>query len=397
MPSTNRGRLINIINGINGVSAGGAAVINLPVNQRYHRNTLQCTAVNYTGGNSANALFSGTITGAATTTSGSGTGATLNLTVVNGQITAVAVNAGGSGYAANDKLFPVDATGQGASINVATVSTGAVATVTLVSGGTPSPISPVVFFSSIQQLVNGINMRDIAPQDILNIATANGILTNLGELPLYYTEPFFNVNQQNEILSWDMFGQSTFTLKLNIAPGLVSPGLTGESEFDYLRNVRPGSNGGQIPFLQPVSQHSYGFNVVAGINRINTLPFDYPIRRLWINGSTPGNITGLIVYQDANKVFEVGTVQQMRQMYEDYGFQFGRANYVNQTYATTATNVLKAQFNPVSYYDMAYLSDPDQRIYKALSCDNSFVLQVTSAIAQSITVTMETLPGAYAS
>jgi hypothetical protein len=397
MPSQNRGRLINIINGINGVSAGGAAVINLPVNQRYHRNTLQCTAVNYTGGNSANALFTGTITGATTTTTGAGTGATLNLTVVNGAITAVAVNAAGSGYAVNDKLFPVDATGQGASINVAAVSSGAVSTVTLLSGGAPSPISPVAFFSSIQQLVNGINMRDISPQDILNIATANGILTNLGELPLYYTEPFFNVNQQNEIMSWDMFGQSTFTLKLNIAPGLVSPGLTGESEFDYLRNVRPGSNGGQIPFLQPVSQHSYGFNVVAGINRINTLPFDYPIRRLWINGTTPGNITGLIVYQDANKVFEVGTVQQMHQMYEDYGFQFGRPNYVNQTYATTATNVLKSQYNPIGYYDMAYLSDPDQRIYKALSCDNSFVLQVTSAIAQAITVTMETLPGAYAS
>lgn len=396
MPSQNRGRLINIINGINGVSAGGAAVINLPVNQRYHRNTLQCTAVNYTGGNSANALFTGTITGAAVT-GGTGTGATFNLTVVNGAITAAAINAAGTGYTALDKLVPVDATGQGAVITVATVSSGAVATVTLTSGGTPSPISPVAFFSSIQQLVNGINMRDIAPQDVLNIATANGILTNLGELPLYYTEPFFNVNQQNEITSWDMFGQSTFTLKLNIAPGLVSPGLTGETEFDYLRNVRPGNNGGQIPFLQPVSQHSYGFNVVAGINRINTLPFDYPIRRLWINGATAGNITGLIVYQDANKVFEVGTVQQMRQMYEDYNFQFGRANYVNQTYAATATNVLKSQVNPVGYYDMAYLSDPDQRIYKALSCDNSFVLQVTSAIAQAITVTMETLPGAYAS
>jgi len=400
MPSLNRGRLIQQVNGINGVNAGGSATVNFPVNQRYHRITYQCVAVNYTGGNSANTLFSGTITGAATTTSGTGTGATLNLTVVNGQITAVAVNAGGSGYAANDKLFPVDATGQGASINVATVSTGAVATVTLLSGGTPSPMSPVVFFAAqgVQELVNGINMRDIAPADILNTLAANGIPSDLGELPINYTEPFFNVNQQNEITSWDMFGQSTFTHKLTLAPGLVSPGLTGVMEFDFLRNVRNAQGGGQIPFLQPVSKHTYSFNVTAtnSGNRINTLPFDYPIRRLWIQPATSGTITGLIVYQDANKVFEVVTAAQMKQMYEPYGFQFGRANYFNQTYANGATNVLKTQFNPITYYDMAYLSDPDQRLFKALSCDGSFVLVITSTAAQAINIVMEVLPGAYA-
>lgn len=401
MPSLNRGRLINSINGINGINAGGAAVVNLPVNQRYHRNVYQCTAVNYTGGSSAGVLFSGTISAApAVAITGAGTAATLDVTIVNGQITAAIPHSGaaGSGYAVNDKLTFVDATGQGGVLNVATVSSGALATLTVASGGIPSPISPVVFFSAVYEIVNGINMRDIAPADILNTIAANGIATRLGQLSLYYTEPFFNVNQQNEILSWDMFGQSTFTHKLNVAPGLVSPGLTGVSEFDYLRNVRPGSGGnGQVPFLQPVSKHTYGFNVVSGINRINTLPFDYPIRRLWISAATAGTISGLIVYQDSNKVFEVYTAAQMQEMYEDYNFQFGRANYFNQTYSNTATNVLKTQFNPVGYYDMAYISDPDQRIYKALSCDNSFVLQVTSTAAQAINVTMEVLPGAYAS
>lgn len=397
MPSQNLGRLINQINGINGVSAGSAAVVNLPVNQRYHRNVYQCVAVNYTGGASANALFSGTITAAPVVLiTGSGAAATITVTVVNGQVTAAVPVAGGSAFVVGDKITFADATGTGAILTVATVSSGAIATLTVTSGGSTSPISPVVFFTGVQELVNGINMRDILPIDIMNTAAANNIYWRLGQLSLYYTEPFFNVNRENEMLSWDMYGQSTFTHKLNIAPSLVAPGLTGISEFDFLRNVKPTANGGQVPFLQPVSKHSYGFNVVSGINRINTLPFDYPIRRLWIQGSTPGNITGLIVYQDANKVFEVYTASQMQVMYEDYGFQFGRGSYFNATYGNTAANVLKGVYNPVTYYDMAYISDPDQRIFKALSCDNSLVLQVTSAVQQAINVTMEVLPGAYA-
>ena len=283
MPSLNRGRLIQQVNGINGVNAGGSATVNYPVNARYHRITYQCVAVNYTGGNSANALFSGTISAApAVAITGSGTAATLDVTIVNGQITAAIPHSGaaGSGYVVGV-------------LTVATVSSGALATLTVSSGGTPSAISPVVFFAAqgVQELVNGINMRDISPADIINTLAANNVPSDLGELPINYTEPFFNVNQQNEILSWDMFGQSTFTHKLTLAPGLVSPGLTGVMEFDFLRNVRPAQGGnGQIPFLQPVSKHTYSFNVTASNsgNRINTLPFDYPIRRLWIQPATAG-------------------------------------------------------------------------------------------------------------
>ena len=100
MPAINRGRSINFINGINGVSAGGSAVINLPVNTRYHENLLQCTAVNYTGGNAGTIAFTGTITAAATAAiSATGTGLTVDLTVVNGQITAAAINAAEIGRA----------------------------------------------------------------------------------------------------------------------------------------------------------------------------------------------------------------------------------------------------------------------------------------------------------
>lgn len=59
---------------------------------------------------------------------GSGTGATMNLTVVAGLITASTIVAGGVGYAAGDIFTVVDATGMGALFQVFSVSAGAIQT-----------------------------------------------------------------------------------------------------------------------------------------------------------------------------------------------------------------------------------------------------------------------------
>jgi hypothetical protein len=71
------------------------------------------------------------------TTSGSGTGATFNITTVNAQglITAVSVSGGGSGYAVGDLIYLTQGSAVGAVLTVASLSTTAVATVTLTSGG----------------------------------------------------------------------------------------------------------------------------------------------------------------------------------------------------------------------------------------------------------------------
>ena len=45
----NKGRIINFVTGISGVSPGGQALVNVPVNQRVHRIVFQPTAVNYSG------------------------------------------------------------------------------------------------------------------------------------------------------------------------------------------------------------------------------------------------------------------------------------------------------------------------------------------------------------
>jgi len=378
---SNLGRQIQFINGINGVSAGGNPLINMDVNKRYHRNKLLCSAVNYTGGT---ALATVALTGAGNDD------LTVTPTVVNGVITSVAVVAGGTGYVTGDTITITDATGTGF-VGTVTAAAGVVTAVAVTVAGIASPVSPATFFSAFKEVVNGVIIRDISPTSILQIAIANGYYPALGELPLYYTDPADNINQLNEVTSWDLFGQSTFSLQGTI-PGTVSlPSLIGAQEFDNSRNLRPTSKG-LIPFLQPIAQHEYTFNVVAGVNLINTIPFDYPIRRIWIKGSTPLSITQLEVDQDSNKVMEA-TYSEMRKMYEDYGFQFGKPNWFN----TTTTPAFLAAYQTPTYFDFAYISDPDRRLQKSLTCENSLVLRITSSVAQSVTIVMEYMPGQYAS
>lgn len=373
-PVINLGRQINFISGINGVSAGGQAIINLPTNQRYHRNILECFAVNYTGGTAQ----------ATTALTGSGTGATVTATIVNGVITAAVIVAGGSGYVVGDTITPTDATGTGAILRVATVSSGAAATLTVTNGGTASPISPTTMLTSVRQLVNGVNIRDITPDSISRISKATGYVPSLGKLPLYYTEPKRNVIARNDINSWDLFGQGTFSIQVGISASVVSPVLTGSMEFDFQRNTRPDGNGGVVPFLQPVSQHQFSFVIGAGRTDINTLPFNFPISRLYILGSSPGNITELDIYGDGNKVLEA-TPAELQEMYGEYGFIFGTG-----TNTTTPNGTFSG-----SPFDVAFISDPDQRPEKALKCLSNFIVRITSSVAQTVTIIMETLPGQY--
>lgn len=378
----NKGRLINFMSGITGVAAGGNGLVNLPVNQRYHRMTLQTQCVNYTGG-----------TGLATVAL-TGTGnddLTVTPTVVNGVITAVAVVAGGTGYTTGDTITITDATGTGF-IGTVTAAAGVVTAVAVTFAGSPSNADPNQVLTTVQQIVNGVPVRDIDPDQILRYTMAQGYMSQLGELPLLYTNPSRNELQRNDATSWDLFGQSTFALKFNLRATASNPVVTGSIEFDFLRNVNV-VNGKEEVFLEPTAQHQYGFSIAAGRNDITTLPFDFPISRLWFLGSTPGNITQVEIYQDGNKWFEA-TVEQMAEMYYPYGFSFGRSDWLNTTRPTSAA--LQGEFNAPRYYDAAYIADVDGRWGKRLSVANQLIVRVYSNVAQNLTIMAETMPGAYA-
>jgi coat protein len=277
----NTGRLVQQIPGITGVNAGGLALVNLPVNARYHRL----------------------------------------------------------------KFFST-------------------------SGGVASTAQ----LTALKLLVNGINMRDITPVNTINIAKSVGLNPSPGVLPINFTQPQRNFLAANDSNSWDLAGQSTFSVQVGIAAGAVNPTLIGIMEFDYLRNVRTDTGGAQAPFLQPVSQHQFIINGAAGRNDIVILPFDYPISRLWISSGAGNNITLLEIYQDGNKIIE-GTPAELNEGNADYGILVGGANP----------------------FETAAVFDQDGRWWKSLKCANSFNVRVTLAAADTINIVQETLPGAYSS
>ena len=237
------------------------------------------------------------------------------------------------------------------------------------SGGVASTAK----LTSCKLSVNGANMRDITPANIISLSSTQGLTPSAGVLPIYFTDPWRNLLAANDSNSWDMAGQSTFSVQIGIDATAVNPTLIGTMEFDYLRNTRQDGNN-QVPFLQPVSQHQFLVNGAAGRNDINYLPFDYPISRYWISSGAGNNITLVEVYQDGNKIVE-GTPAELNEMYGEYGILCGGANP----------------------FETAAVFDVDQRWWKSLKAANALNLRVTLANADTITVVAEYLPGAYIS
>jgi hypothetical protein len=281
------------------------------------------------------------------------------------------------------------------------------------------PIPPDLFFSgNFTQKVNGIIIRDINPIDMLGIAYAQkaitGYVPRAGELPFYFTEPWRNVNRHNDTTSWDLVGQSSWQILAPIANTVGSPGVLGWYEFDYIRNARtqtgngqvkdingnviPAGKMGSVPFVQPVRQHSFQIPLAAGTQTINYLPFDFPIVRMWFTETGPGSISQLEIWEDSNQILLV-TAEQGFEIYGPYGFLFGKGTVTDTSQVGAVVNGVYSPTQPTSKnfrtYDAAFISDPDQRLFKALIIDKQFLVKITSTGNTNVNIMMETLPGAY--
>jgi hypothetical protein len=377
----------NFITGIQGVAPGGQASVNMACDRRYHRLIFQVVAVNYTGGTGLTA----------TALSGVGTGLNVTATVgANHTVTTIIPTAGSTGaaFVTGDTVTFTDATGAGF-VGTVTASAGAVTAIAITSTGTPTAISASTAILTAKLLVNGVNVCDLtAAQEILRAQFNSMPGLALGQFPILFTEPWRNLTRWPEITSWDMAGQTSFQIQLQFSPNLVNPGLTGQMEFDYQRNTSKGaivsnlyqsllaSKTAPNPILSPISRHAFTFQLNAGLNLIGQgqIPFNYPILRLYFIGSIPGNITQLEIDQDSSKVEEGYIITQ------NAGAQLGQTTEMLAEYG----------FN-TSIFDAAYVPDINQRIENALKCQSNLQLKIYSAVAQSLTILEEKLPGSYSS
>lgn len=391
MPTTvqNFGRLINLISGVNGVQPGGQGIWLPPPNRRFHRATLKCQGIGFAGGTG--------LTWVALT--GLGTGAKADVTVTSAGLVATIVQhsgSAGSGFTTGDTGYFVDPnypaslgyTGNaGGFVGTVTASSGAITAIAITTNGAVSNVQPSVFFGTnqIPMKINSVVMRNITAADSLGIMAANPFSKNFslqpGEFPIFFTEPWRNVLQRNDVTSWDTFGQPNFEIDLPVNTAITSPAVTGNFEFDYQRNARTNSKGASVPFLNPVKYIYASTSVPAGFYDWTTIPINFPIARIWLIGATPGSITRLTIIQDGNIVLDNFT-PEITEMYGEYGFNIpGLANTAN-TSSTT--------------WDAAYISDPDQRIGKALKVSQSLIVRIYSSVSQNVKAVLEVLPGNYA-
>ena len=385
-PNLNFGTVVDQLGGIQ--VGSGIVLTNFDTDRRFHNVRYQVTCINYTGGTGL----------APVNVSGVGVKSTDTITLtVNafGVPTAATwVGTAGTNYTTNDVLSVVDTTGAGLTLAVASISGGGgyPTGLTIISTGTPTAADPGKVIGVIQQLVNGSPVRDTTAQDELNTSLFNGETISLGQLPIFYTEPWRNFTRWPAITSWDMAGQSTFAHKMAIVSGYQQVNVVGTYEYDFVRNTVQGEIDQQTyqaalaagkapaPVLHIIARHNFTPTLNAGVNILTgqQIPFNWPILRMHLLGSTKGDLTQSILQTD-NLTAESGFIGasanggQLDQLIEELierGF---------------VTNI----------YDYSYVADKGQRISDCLKIASSLKWSVYSTIAQGLTVLQERLQSRY--
>jgi hypothetical protein len=284
-----------------------------------------------------------------------------------------------------------DATGLGF-VGTVTAAAGAVTAIAITNTGTPTAISPTRLIGAIQLTVNGSPIVDTTATLELQRALFNFEPIGFGQLPIFFTEPWRNVNRWPEITSWDMAGQKTFSMKVYINPGFTQPNVTGIYEYDYIRNTIYGeidsptyqnaiaAGKAPAPMLHIIARHIFTPQLNGGqtIMPGGTPPIDWPILRLHFIASTPGTITQGIIKAD-NQIYEQGFIgasaggsqmDQLREMLAEYGFN-------------------------TAIFDYSYVADKKQRIQDALKVGSELKIALTSTISEVVTILQERVQSRY--
>lgn len=437
----NLGRSVNTLSGWQGVTSGGTASINLPVNQRYHGINIQCQGIFYTaptltliGAGTVNATFTFTIGAAGSPTPGS-----ITAIVAGGTNTGMTNGTYTSTLTGGKQAIISDFTGFGATCTV-TIAGGIITGIVVNNGGTACALDPrIVLNGSFYQVVNGQVVRNASVTSIIATLNHSGYIPQYGSLPLIYTDPSRNFLRDAEMNSWDLTGQESFQIQGTINAAVGSPALFGVYEFDKFQNQRtvtaqnqayildangkPYPIGSKVPFLAPIGQKQLTQTLTTGPTDITTLLTTYPFTRIYVVGATPGNIYGLDILMDGAIILQT-TTKDLYELNSRYNFQTGSVLTAPNTSGkgfggvtsgtpaptwaaiatptTTPNGVLGANSGTAtagaavqSYpWDVVAIFDIDGRPWKALRGKN-LIVRPYSNINQNCTVMVETLPGAF--
>jgi len=171
---------------------------------------------------------------------------------------------------------------------------------------------PTTVCSNFKLKVGGVVMRDMSPSQAIRLAKLYKITPGLGEIPIFFSEPWLADPRTREVFSWDMFGQGKFTLEMTfLNPGGGAVGIQNiVAQVDSLRNTTK-VNGKDQPFLKIIKAKTETF-VFTGAQRLGNTGLDVtlPIRRLLIDASANG-FSDVEVLADSLSVYNQTTLTQL--------------------------------------------------------------------------------------
>ena len=223
--------------------------------------------------------------------------------------------------------------------------------------------------SLVELIVNGIVMRSGKPKTFIDLAKLYGYTPATGEIPIFFSEFWRNESPgAMEVTSWDMWGQSSFTMRITLLAPAGGVGIQSVlADFDGKKNVRT-VNGVEVPFLQIVKQTDLSFVAASGLNDVTTIPTSWPILRAMMDVSANA-ITKVELFGDGNaKILE----------------------------ATKGENAIMLNSNLLvaGSYEFPLVLDYDNRVLQGLKT-SALNLRVTTSGALTLTVHLHQLINGY--
>jgi hypothetical protein len=223
--------------------------------------------------------------------------------------------------------------------------------------------------SLIELIVNGVVMRSGTPKTFIDLAKLYGYTPATGEVPLFFSEPWRNESPgAMEVTSWDMWGQSSFVLRVTfLSPGGGVGVQSVLADFDGKRNTR-NVNGQEVPFLQIVKITDQNTTCASGLNDLTNIPTAWPILRLMASVSANA-VNKVELFGDGNaKIHE----------------------------ATKAENAILLNANGLAASNIEYplVLDYDNRVLQGLKT-SAIDYRVTTTGALTLTLSIHQLVSGY--
>lgn len=181
--------------------------------------------------------------------------------------------------------------------------------------------NPVTVASNLKLKVGGLTVRDMSPDQAVRLARLYKITPGVGQIPLFFSEPWLADPRTRELFSWDMNGQQKFTLEMTfLNPGGGAVGVQNTmAVVDTIRNAAPDSKGVMRPFLRIVKAKNETF-IFGGAQRLGntTLDKSLPIRRLLMDVSANA-LSDVEVVADSFSAWNQILTGQLVNIYNSYG------------------------------------------------------------------------------